>query len=99
MASVGSILCANGAAHKSRSVRRALKIKEDLSFIIGPSSVKREATRPIEPSPAIFFIFPSFMRISSTEESRPPYLAGKPPLISVIVFNASALKTEKKPNR
>ena len=40
---------------------------------------------------------PSFMRMSTTDESRPPKCAGKLPLYRVTFFNASGLKTEKKP--
>ena len=37
--------------------------------------------------------------ISNTEAKRPPYCAGIPPFIRLISFIASALKTEKKPNK
>ena len=38
----------------------------------------------------------SFIFISITDERRPPYLAGNPPLINLVEWIASALKTEKK---
>ena len=89
----------NGLAKISMYVLRAETKKEVLSFTIGPSNVNLEEINPMEPSPWNFFMFPSFILISITEESLPPYLAGNPPLMSFVDCMASALKTEKKPNR
>ena len=44
-------------------------------------------------------MLPSFILISITDDNRPPYLAGNPPLTNLVEFMASELKTEKKPNR
>ena len=87
----------NGRTNKSAYVRLAAKIKDVLSFMIGPSKVSLEDTKPIVASPLNLFIFPSFISICKTEESLPPYLAGKPPFVRRTVLIASALKTEKRP--
>ena len=63
---------------------------------MGPSNVKRLNNKPIPPCPENFLSFPSRWRTSITEESRPPYLAGIPPLYKVTSLMASGLKTEKK---
>ena len=54
---------------------------------------------PMAPSPCSFCMLPSFMLMSTTDDSRPPYRAGNPPLISSTFLMASALNTEKKPNK
>ena len=51
------------------------------------------------PSISNFLLFPSFIEISNTEANLPPYLAGIPPFIKFISFIASALNTEKNPNK
>ena len=61
--------------------------------------VSLEAIRPIEPSPSKVFVFPSFISISSTEENLQPKRAGKPPFVKRTFLMASALNTEKKPNK
>ena len=51
----------------------SLKVEKDvLSLIIGPSSVNLEDINPMDPSPFNSFMFPSFIRISITDESLPP---------------------------
>ena len=74
-------------------------IKEPLFLTIGPSTVKREEIAPIPPVTLNCLLFPSFMFTSRTEESLPPKLAGIPPFVSVTLFTASELNTEKKPKR
>ena len=86
-----------GLISKSAYVLLAETIKEVLFLTIGPSNVNLEEIKPKVTSPLNFFIFPSFISICNTEESRPPNLAGKPPLVSLTVLIASALKTEKRP--
>ncbi|MNE17817.1 hypothetical protein D3C80_1108120 [compost metagenome] len=73
--------------------------KDPLPFTIGASANKRAETVPIPPDVLKLFTFPSFIRTSRIEESRPPYIAGIPPLISFTSFTASGSKTEKKPNK
>ena len=46
-----------------------------------------------------FSKFPSFIRTSNTEEARPPYLLGIPPLYKLKSCTMSALKLVKKPNK
>ena len=70
-----------------------------MSLIIGPSNDIFDAISPIDPCPWNFFIFPSFILISITEDNLPPYLAGNPPFTSFVELMASELNTEKKPNR
>ena len=74
-------------------------MKEVLSLIIGPSRDILDAIKPMEPCPWNFFIFPSFILISITDDNLPPYLAGKPPLTNLVELIASELNTEKKPNK
>src|SRR5689334_810046 len=89
----------NGFASTSMYERRAATIKEDLFFCNGPSTDKRLNTLPIPPFTWYFWLLPSFIRISRTEEVRPPYSAGKALLYMVTFFTASGLNTEKKPSR
>ena len=69
---------------------------DDLSFIIGPCNVSFEEIIPKLPSPSIFFLLPSFISISRTDDKRPPKRAGKPPLVNLTFLIASALKKENK---
>ena len=49
--------------------------------------------------PANPFLFPSFDPISSTDEIRPPYRLGIPPLYNVTSFIMSELTAEKNPKK
>ena len=66
---------------------------------MGASINKREEIKPRPPEALNFFRFPSFIFMSITEESLPPYSAGIPPFIRFISFSASELNTEKNPNK
>ena len=72
-------------------------IKELFFFPIGPSSKILDDNKPTVPCTANFCLFPFFILISKTEESRLPNLAGNPPFIIVISLIASVLKMEIKP--
>ena len=74
-------------------------MKLALSFTMGPSTVSFEAMMLMLPSPWYSLMLPSFMLISSTDESLPPKRAGNPPLVMAMFFTASALNTLKKPNK
>jgi len=64
-----------------------------LSFISGPSRLNLDATaRAILLHETL--VITSFILISITEESLPPYLAGNPPFITEIFLIASVLKTD-----
>ena len=58
--------------------------------------VKRLDIDPTPPSPDIFFVLPSFILTSRTEDNLPPYSEEIPPFCSSTFFIASLLKTEKK---
>src|ERR1700761_6578087 len=80
-------------------VRRALIMNEPLSGTIGPSNLMREEMMPMPPSVLYSLLLPSSIFTSSTDDKRPPYCAGMPPLYRLTSFMASELKVEKKPNR
>ena len=74
-------------------------IKEVFSEKRGPSKVRRLVSKPMLADPLNSFLLPSRLLMSSTEEIRPPYLAGMLLFYSSMSFTTSGLKTEKKPNR
>ena len=74
-------------------------MNEALSLRMGPSIMSLEASRETLTVPWVSRRLPSFICTSTTEERRPPNRAGKPPLVMDIFLTASALNTEKKPNR
>ena len=88
----------NGLAIKSIYERLADMLNDVLSFTIGPSKFILLVSKPILSVPWYFFISPSLVRTSMTEERRPPKRAGKELLNKVTFLIASGVKTEKKPN-
>ena len=74
-------------------------MKEDLSFTIGDSNVSLLKIVPIPPDKTAFFLFPSFILISSIDDTLPPYRDGIPPLYNFKSLTASGLNTDKNPRR
>src|SRR4051812_35606428 len=74
-------------------------INDERSFLIGPSSVKEPASKPALASPCHFFVLPSLVITSITEDKPPPYLAGKFFLYIYIDFTEVLLTMESAPSR
>ena len=71
---------------------------KEIELTPNPRAVKFILDKPVLDSLEDYLEKAADQFISKTEDNRPPYLAGKPPLVSVTFFIASALKTEKIPN-
>ena len=72
-------------------------MNEPSSFTIGPSMVtlmQRGPRSPLVPSNS--FVLPSFVRISSTDERRPPYSAGMPLCNDFDIFNGIGIEAQRE---
>src|SRR6202035_1812130 len=90
-----------GISFRSQSeyVERPAIRKVVLSLNTGPSIVRRASKSPTPPEPEMFFLFPSRVVTSRTDDSLPPYFSGMLLLYNSTPFTTSGLNEEKKPKK